>query len=139
LGRYNKIRHNNKAAIDDLLQIAGARHDMRNGVLLIDVEEDNVVRNYVGDVFLRYDDATTINTPPLRPPALEPTTTPPLWLSSTTVTITSCPASGVPDSAIIDGLLECEEVCASEDHDEVYSDIENTLPGCIFELASSLR
>jgi hypothetical protein len=97
---------------------------------------------------MQYNDADTIATPPpLPPPAHEPTllpptptaTTPPQWRSTSTVTITSCPATGVQDSDVIDAILECEDVCSSEDFGEECVGVENALPGCIFELTSSLR
>jgi hypothetical protein len=75
-------------------------------------------------------------TPPL---TYTPTTAPPKWMSTSTVTMTSCPAIGVQDIDVINAIIGSEDVCSSEDNDEEHSDVENAVPGCIFELTSSLR
>jgi hypothetical protein len=74
--------------------------------------------------------ATTQSTPPL---TCTPTTTPPQWMTTSTVRITSCPATGVQNSDVKD-----EDVWSVDDNDGEYLDIENALPGCVFELPSSL-
>jgi hypothetical protein len=148
LDYYNRVRHYNRAAIGGLLQVAGNRPDVRKDAPLVDVEENTVVRNHMDDIVMQYSHDDTIDTPlPLPPPVREPTplpptptvSTPPQWMSSSTVTIASCPATGVQDSDVIDAILECEDVCSSEEFDEEYVDVENALPGCMFEFAVSLR
>jgi hypothetical protein len=221
LAYYNQ-RNKHKSAIDDILQSASDGHviaaqqqvevsdrvcvrspidDAMDVLPPVHVDADNVVRDYVGGIFLHHSN-DTINTPPLTPPATkpptlpttiatspppptpatkpppiptpattpssipQPATTPPLLPTPATTTtplptpattpltlappITirqSCPASGVQDSARRVGTpttydfpsgLSREDECSSYGSEEVHSDVENALLGCLSALASML-
>jgi hypothetical protein len=148
--------------------------DSKDASPSIHVDADNVVQDYVEDIFLQHDADAISTSPPLPPPATKPPplsttpnespplyttltttttplptpTTPPLSLAPPTAVYPSCPASGVQDSAYVDGIpitydspseLLHEDACSSCGSEEVCSDVENALPGCLFEMTSSLR
>jgi hypothetical protein len=133
------VHHCNRSTVDGILKAVGEKLD----VLRVNVEENAVVPDLARDVVLRYTDNNT--SPPLLPPELAPTlkqpkstkTTPPQWMDESTVRILSCPASGVQDSEGMDAIIERQDIWSVDDNDGEHMEVENALPGCIFQLPSA--
>jgi hypothetical protein len=132
------VCHYNRSAVDGILEAVGEKLD----VLIINVEEDTVVRNREIDITL----LGGAMEPPLPPPQFAPTlrlpkstkTVRPQWMDESTVRIMSRPATGVRNSVGVDAIGEFEDVESVDNHDGDYVEVANVLPGCFLQLTSSL-
>ena len=136
LAEYNRARHYNRNAVGVVLK-EGSKKLAVLTIVANEEKEDQDPEIAIAFVTKPQQPAVEPQIPlPFKATTLSlpkaTTTMRPLLLDESTVRLNSCPATVVRDSELMDAIRE------DLDPDDEYLEIENTLPGCILDLRSSI-